>query len=692
MLSTSDLVTSRDKTGIVHAGELNLPIRIAGTEKAQKAVKELSKFGLITFSRDQSFKSSYYSLHFIKPVEKLRQLYNLGDEVLILCCNDALENFKSRTKDFIDYLLASQGEFKNRLDKITCFLVDDNDHILDIIKQDRIDSPDTRLIVPFSYRELDEGLDGTILQERLRLFLYERDLFGIASPLKNENLFFGQDRTNVISELYGKYRQGELGGVFGLRRIGKTSILNLLCRRVEEDNGVAIYFDCTKYHLLRWNSFLHQIVIELQQKYSYENNSGDTMHLPAGFLLPPASSRYNEAKAMLSFESDLTSIYHALSDTRILLVFDEIELISYGTSPSTHWKSDNDALLFWQAMRSISQTDSKVFSFIVTGVNPKCVEDKKICGYTNPLFHNVSPLYLSLFGLEDVKKMVTDIGGYIGLHFDEEIFTQLLEDYGGHPFLTRQVCSRINSDILARGEARPFRVTKYSYKKYAMDYRSQMEGVISQILDVLEEYYPDEYSLLKTLALDGNSAFKKKLQFGENTIGHLVGYCLIKKDGDDFYICIKSIEDYICEKYKYESVLSDDASKWKRICERRNAIEVKLRQLIASNMTLKYGRKAKDKLIDFVKGTTKDETQYEKMKALDFSNALQELYLWQLKSLIEKDWKDYQALFNDKVKFQQFYEVINRYRSDAHAKHINEEDEALLSIAFKYFETALADI
>lgn len=691
MLSSTELVTSHDRVGIVRAGEFNQPIRITGTPKAQQAVREFAKYGLITFSREQNFKSTVYSLHFIKPVEKLKQLYNLGDEVLILCCDDTMLNFKSRTKDFIDYLLASQGEFKNRLDKITCILVDDNDSIVDIIKQDRTDSPDTRLIVPFSYAELSSGLNDIALQERLRVFLYERDLFGIASPLKNDTLFFGKDRTSVISELYGKYRQGEHGGVFGLRRIGKTSVLNLLRRRVEEDNGAAIYFDCTKYHLQRWNSFLHQIIIELQHKYSFDNNYGDSLHLPENFSLPEASSRYNEAKAMLSFESDLASLYHGLSDTRILLIFDEIELISFETSPSEHWKSGNDALYFWQTLRAISQTNSNIFSFIITGVNPKCIEAGKINGYPNPIFNVLSPLYISLFELSDVKRMVSDIGGYLGLRFDEEIFTKLIDDYGGHPFLTRQVCSRINADVLERGENRPFLVTKYSYSKYASDYRTKMEGVIAQILDVLQDYYPKEFSLLKTLALNGSKEFKKKLQFGENTIGHLLGYCLIKKDGDDYYIRIKSIEEYLNEKYKYEKILYDDASKRLRVSERRNAIEVKLRDIIAHQISMKYGKKAKEKLIDLLRGSTKDETQAAKLQALDFKKAMQEVYFMQLKHLIEKDWAAYQALFADKVKFQQFYELINRYRTDAHAKDIDEDDEALLNIAFKYFEKALQD-
>lgn len=153
----STLVTRDDRIGIV-GSDIGKAINIKGGPKARQAIQALSSFGLISFSRDQYFKSSTYSIHFIKPVAKLKQLYNLGEEVLILCCNDSLTNFKSRTKDLIDYLLGSQSEYRNRLDKVTCFIVDDCDNIEELIKRDRSENPDSRLIVPFSYKELEEGV------------------------------------------------------------------------------------------------------------------------------------------------------------------------------------------------------------------------------------------------------------------------------------------------------------------------------------------------------------------------------------------------------------------------------------------------------------------------------------------------------------------------------------------------------
>ena len=677
------LVSSSDVIGISQIDGKR--INIKGNEKTQFAIEEMSKYGLITFSREQSFKSTNYSIHFIKPVDKLKQLYNLGDEVLILCCNDKFREFKSRTKDYLDFLLIMSSEYKNRLDKITCFLFDDCEDIVDRVKQDRIENPDSRLIVPFSFSEIEHGLTEDFLQGRLRTFLYERDLFGVATPLQNDNMFFGKDRNDIISELYGKYRQGEHGGLFGLRKIGKTSILNLLQQRVDQSNGIVKYFDCTKYHHLRWYQFLRQIIIEIGEKYLTDEENGATVSF--------VSDEYDEMTANLTFEKDLKKLYSLLSGKRMLFIFDEIEQISYSTSPSQHWKNENDSLFFWQAIRSIFQTDSYLFSFIITGVNPKCIEDSKINEIDNPIFNILTPIFVPLFEYSDVNNMVSNIGRHLGLSFDEEIFTKLVDDYGGHPFLTRQVCSKINNELLREKQIRPYRISKYTYEKRSTDYRTQMETVFAQILGVLEDYYPNEYELLKVLALDGSDKFKRKLVYGDSSISHLLGYCLIQNVGGDYYIRIKSIGDYLIRKNPYDITITDDIKRREQIVRRRSIIENEMRSLIANQLRIKYGKKAREQLIQKINGTTTDKTQEPKIKAApNLAHAMQELYFSQLKELIIKDWKDYNTIFVDRVKFEQFFETINKFRKvDAHSSSISDEDNAILHIAFKFFEDKLLD-
>ena len=684
----NSIVTAQDKIGISQSN--GQEIRICGSQAARAAILEFSKYGNITFSKEQQFKSTYYAYSFFKPVAKLRELYNLGDEMLILCCSNTLHEFKSRTKDFIDYLLGTNTEYKNRLDKVTCFLLDNCEDIQQIIMNDRKQNPDTRLIVPFSYIELSDGLSEEMLLHRLRSCLYERDLFGVASPLNSNSTFFGKDRTNTISELYGKYRQGEHGGVFGLRRIGKTSVLNLLKQRVQQNNGVAVYYDMSMLHHQRWNSLLHSITKRIEDEYKYSISDTAIVQLPEDFSLPEAASRYNEPKAPTSFGDDMKSLYYALGSRRILLIFDEIEQIGFTTSPTEHWKTGNDALYFWQAIRAVYQMNPAIFSFVIAGVNPKCVEISTINGIDNPIFNMLTSLYISLFDIGDIKEMLTSIGGHIGLYFEEEVFAKMIDDYGGHPFLTRKVCSMINSEILKDGEERPFKVTKYRYSSRSEQFQSELESVIQQILTVLEGYYPDEYNLLKKLALNGSDAFRRELRRGDHSATHLIGYHLIKEEDNNYYFQIKAVETYIRDVYRYDRVLQSMEEKWAQVSVRRNTIEEKLRNLIQVQLRSGYGKKAKEHLIELASKSSKDENQIRRMNSkATLAEAIKELFLIQLGIIISKDWEKYEKIFNDKKKFNMYLEIINDFRIDAHAKDLNEENQVLLNYAFKFFEEAL---
>ena len=667
-------------------------INIAGNLSIVRAVRNLSKVGLITFSRMMKFKSSDYAIHFFKPTDFYRNMYSLGNEVLIVSCPDAMDEFKSRTKDFIDYLLVTNAEFKNRLDKVTCILIDGNPDVVDIVKNDRSVNPDSRLIVPFCTDELDGSLTEEDFNNRMREFLYEKDLFGIAVPLRDDTLFYGKDRTDVISELFARYKNGEEGGLFGLRRIGKTSILYLLKKRIVESGGIASYFDCSSAHHYRWNEFLRYIIESIACEYVVYNENNENNNIESIFDL--SEERYNEKNASNNFFQDIKKIYEIKNHRRILIILDEIESISHSTSPSAWWGKELDALYFWQTIRSLIQMHSEYMSFVVAGVNPMCVETQTIEKYDNPIFGMLNPLYVSLFDYDDIKKMISDIGARLGLKFEDAVFVKLMEDYGGHPFLIRQVCSKINNDFLTQKISRPAEVSRYSYVKKSDEYRQGMTSVIEQILGVIEDYYPNEYALLKKLALDGRNSFKKEVALGEKGIQHLMGYCLIEKSEGEYFIRIKSIEDYIRNKYMYESTLDDQRDKRARINIRRDDIESKLRGLIKYSIQAKYGKQAKQNLMDFVEKTTNDKSQHTKLvNAKNLNDAIEELYFSQIRDIMNKDWKNYSALFPDKSKYEAYMDILCRSRQvGAHTKTVSEEDEVIYGIAFDYFEKALSDM
>lgn len=225
----------------------------------------------------------------------------------------------------------------------------------------------------------------------------------------------------------------------------------------------------------------------------------------------------------------------------------------------------------------------------------------------------VNPIYTTLFEYKDIKNMVSSIGGRLGISFEDEVYAKMMEDYGGHPFLIRQVCSRINSDLNAEHVERPTVVSRYNYSLKCEEYKQAMTSVIEQILGVIENYYPQEFELLKKLALDGRNAFKKEIALGNKGIQHLIGYCIIEKEEGEYFIRIKSIEEYIKSKFIYDVTLTEQKDIRARINVRRENIEEKLREHIFFMLKMKYGKKAKEELIKLVEKTTTDKNQRIKM-------------------------------------------------------------------------------
>lgn len=640
---------------------------LKGGTQEKYITKQFGKFFGVTFSKQGRFKTTEYVMAFLKPEEKLRESFNMFNEVLLLF--SPYTTFERRTLDFIDKTLS---EFDNRLDKVCIFIVSKDNKIADVIKQINTENKDSKILVPFTYKEiLDKNLDKDELDNRLRKYFYNRDLFALESPLKTDAYFFG--RNNIVQSLYDKYSLGEQGGLFGLRKIGKTSVLFALERVISLRGGNSIYIDCQNpaVHKGKWNELLYHIISEIKDKYNIDNETIGK------------EEYYTERMAASMFEKDIIKIKEKLNDRRILIIFDEIEHIGFQTSTTEHWANGNDFINLWQTIRAIFQKDSTLISFILTGVNPLCIESPNVNGYDNPIFGMVNPTYLELFKIKDVKEMISNIGKYMGLSFDEEIFARLTDDYGGHPFLIRHICSLINSEA---GVIRPYAVTKYEYSERKEEYDKQISKYISLILNILEKWYPEEYNLLELLAIHGSGKFKEEITSLDNEINHLIGYGILKEDRGNYYITISSISDYIKERYKSKMKPNSKEAVWQKVSLERNTIETALRKLIITTLISNLGKKnAKERILAAI-----DEKRRSNLIEKDIKYIFENyLFLLDLKNIITREWTLFQNIVVDKSKFTTFIDVINKYRIDAHAKSISDDDYAILIIAFKWFNDML---
>lgn len=392
-------------------------------------------------------------------------------------------------------------------------------------------------------------------------------------------------------------------------------------------------------------------------------------------------------------------VYEQLQKKRILLIFDEIENISFEISPTEHWNKTEDFILFWQSLRSIFQKNPQVFSFIVAGVNPKIIETPQVNQLDNPIYRMITPVYLPFFNISQVKEMVSTIGNYMGLEFDEEIHTYLTEDFGGHPFLIRQVCSRIHN---ITPKERPVKFSKYIYREQKDNFDASLRDYVDLIVQVLKRWYPREYKLLEMLAIDNKEEFNKLAKSAPIMTQHLLGYNLVEKSKNEYYIKIKAVADFVAENCNLVRTVEQLEDKWQEVSKRRNKLETNLRKVVKLVIKANYGPiKGKDQFLSVI--SSKD-TRKTKLESLSFdqlfSGDADEVYFNDLRQYIKSNWSEFERIFTEAELFDvymplvnksEYFDVympfVNKSRIDAHAKNISEDTYTILIIALDWLNS-----
>ncbi|HZR20017.1 MAG TPA: hypothetical protein VFE51_22220 [Verrucomicrobiae bacterium] len=78
------------------------------------------------------------------------------------------------------------------------------------------------------------------LRTTLDKWLFRRDLFAANAPVQGDRFFA---RTNALSQIGDAVASSKSVGIFGLRKVGKTSLLHEIRRRCMESGDVVLYLD-----------------------------------------------------------------------------------------------------------------------------------------------------------------------------------------------------------------------------------------------------------------------------------------------------------------------------------------------------------------------------------------------------------------------------------------------------------------
>ncbi|NLE06695.1 MAG: hypothetical protein GX638_18075, partial [Crenarchaeota archaeon] len=599
---------------------------------------------------------SKYDFILIKPLSEFTEAFNIDRELVVVFCS--YPSFEPRSFDAFD---AAYNQLSDLRPDTVCRVLISRDNeieqkIVALLKND----PEQPIVIPFTYEELIGNRNLMFMHNRFRKHFYSRDLFAFSSPLKKDLYFFG--RTDLIHQIVNRHKSGEHTGLFGLRKCGKTSIIYALERHLSIHNIKCIQIDCESpsVHMLRWNELLFRIVSLF---YKGINNA-----LPV-----PSQDKYDEKHAADSFENDILAISKTPNLVTTLILFDEIEKISPKTASSDHWRTGADFVFFWQSMRGFFQKHPSIFTYMLVGTNPNCIEAPLISNHENPLFGSIPSTFVPSFTLDQVKQMVLKLGSFMGLTFDEIVIAKLTDDYGGHPFIIRQFCSLLHKSL--KESDRPLLISKTLYETTKVTFERDFSDYFGMILQVLQEWYPDEYDMLRFLAQDDMVSFNQFESDNINYTKHLIGYGLICKSKFGFSFTIESIKTFLNKIHKYQRLNLTQEEKRTEISIRRNKIEHELRILIKRTLILLFGKK---KATELILSSIPEKRRNSLSNNLDIllSKDDSPLYFLDIVQIISREWENFKNIFEmekDKTLFI-LNEINESGRPDAHANSISEND------------------
>jgi hypothetical protein len=612
-----------------------------------------------------TYEQGVYNCAIAKPSKRIRTALGVDRELLVVASN--FKDQQQRSIKFVRHEIDnSAGRFEPTL---AVFIHNDPEGNSKLKNWGR----DQGISVLPLYRPLlssnPEDLERALCNE-----LYSHDPFDVTGPVSDDSNFFG--RRDEAIDLARKLQRNQIRSCLGIRKIGKTSIINRIVREITANHDcVCIMADCSRDDV--WAANAASIMMAISESV---NNS---VHGIANYQsIKPIATDLATSGAREVLEASILA-----SQKPVVIIFDEIDYITPGSPTAPHWRQDFN--VFWRNFRATYQEVSrqtKNLSVLVSGVSTHWFSVESIDGIENAALSFVPDEYLSPMAEGATVAMLKRLSKSAGLRFDDSSLELVARTAANMPFWARKCGSWINAQIPSSD--RPTDLN------------------IEQVKPMVEKFAQDEGASIAAVALKHlfrvhpglqDAAFKcidnKAHEIDRATLRILSSYGLLDKNGKINGAMLEGGLSSIDrpEEVQGKQVLQpiSDMDEWAEdiaaISKRRNLLERRLRDLVlnwirqdsASDSTKPS---SKERLLAVF--PTKQRAQFAHVGAND---VVQRLLWTQLAQLIEKEWQIFSYVFGDKQQFHQDANLIND-RFDAHAKLADKADFALYRRALTSME------
>jgi len=271
----------------------------------------------------------------------------------------------------------------------------------------------------------------------------QQNLYAISGPVSSDLSFFGREL--VLQEIIDLVNFGQPVGIFGLRKVGKTSLIQRLYGRLAQQRPIAMV-DTQKTTQQRGIWSLYSEIIAAFAGHLLR-------HKPGGNL--PDLQLWSEAGVPSlpmadAFVQDLQIIHKALGepqeDERMLVIVDEIDRLL----PTETMLGYEGFATFLAQLRAANQ-QARMLDYLVVGVDAAINRAERWRDHDNELYRALREVWMPPMSHDDVIEMIESIGFQMGVRYEKSALDLLAHNGGGQPFVTRQMCSRVVRGRLGQG-------------------------------------------------------------------------------------------------------------------------------------------------------------------------------------------------------------------------------------------------
>jgi hypothetical protein len=420
-----------------------------------------------------------------KPPQPIQEGFGLAPEILILAVHGSVQ---SR-----DLQRAANEAVRSglRLDSNLVVVTDDDTRPLQE-RLDRIPGRDQRVAWTWDHAGHWPPLSD-VFRERLPTY----DIFNERLPVRGFQLM---GRHAEVMSLRTRVARGEAVGVFGLRKMGKTSLVRAVTDELDPASGIKNPDE----ELTQSEAYVLWIDAEVLDQATVDDVADEML----------AALRRRMRAARVSYEppdrrgiAGIKAAGEALLDegARLCFVIDEYDFLferegGLGPVPGL------SRLL--RLLRAWAQQWQGSVSLVLIGRDPEHLSTPQLDGVSNPLLAWFTPMWLGPLVPPRDTELLRKLGRRVGLDVGHETAKLAHTWTGGHPMLHRQFGAALREEVRRRVPDASWKTPTDTHCNGAVERFRDRDTVLTvdrEIIDLLKKRYRATYELLLDL-VEGRDA------------------------------------------------------------------------------------------------------------------------------------------------------------------------------------------